>query len=203
MSPPKSKSRSKSRSSAGSQAERLPFWKARYSKHGQHGKNGRPRIFESAEELREACQEYFEWVDSNPLKEEKLFAYMGDVTRDEVSHPHAMTLKGLCIFLDIDVVTWYRWSRGELGQDYSKICQLVENVIYQQKFTAASAGLLNPSIIARELGLAEHQDVRSGDGSMTPKAGLSIDPAKLSNEALREVIAAARSPVDEDQGEGA
>jgi hypothetical protein len=47
-------------------------------------------------------------------------------------------------------------------------------VIYEQKFTGAAADLLNPNIIARDLGLADKQDHQSSDGTMTPQ-GVSDD----------------------------
>ena len=54
----------------------------------------------------------------------------------------------------------------------------------------AAADLLNPNIIARDLGLkdvATHEHT-SPDGSMTPKS--AIDASKLSTSALAEILAA-------------
>ena len=132
------------------------FWKAR-SKHG------RDRLFESPAALWEACCEYFEWVEANPLYEMKAFAYQGVVVQEPVAKMRAMTIGGLCIFLDIDEVTWRRWREVE---DFCTVVSRAEQIIYQQKFTGAAADLLNPNIIARDLGLADKQDVTTNGESL-------------------------------------
>jgi hypothetical protein len=73
----------------------------------------------------------------------------------------AMTFNGLCIFLDIDRKTWDLYRERE---EYAAVCARVDGVIREQKFTGAAAGLLNPVIIARELGLADKQEVSGPDG---------------------------------------
>lgn len=137
------------------------FWKAR-SKHG------RDKIFASSELLWEACCEYFQWVEDNPLFEMKPFAYQGVVVQEPVAKMRAMTIDGLCLFLDIHHSTWHDWRSQD--NDFSAIAAKAENVIRSQKFAGAAADLLNASIIARDLGLAEKtdNDHRSSDGSMSP-----------------------------------
>ena len=154
------------------------FWKAR-SKHG------RDRIFASAELLWDACCEYFQWVEDNPLLEMKPFAYQGVVIQEPVAKMRAMTINGLCLFLDIDETTWRAWREVD---DFSTVVSKAEKIIYEQKFTGAAADLLNPNIIARDLGLADKKDLGSSDGSMTPRG---IDASKLSTAALAEILAAA------------
>ncbi|WP_108482272.1 terminase small subunit [Oceaniglobus ichthyenteri] len=132
---------------------------------------GRKPTFENPEQLRAAAVEYFEWVTENPLIEEKLFSYEGQVARADTGRMHAMTIGGLCLFLDISVDTWRRYrSLPEFEHD----CQWVESVIFTQKFTGAAAGLLNAAIVARELGLADKKDHTSSDGTMTPKPSVAL-----------------------------
>lgn len=125
------------------------FWKAR-SKHG------RDKIFSSPEVLWEGCVEYFEWVDDNPLKEQKVFHTDGRITHAEVSKMRAMTIGGLCIFLDIVIQTWENYKKDN---DFLEVITRAEQVIKSQKFTGAAADLLNANIIARDLGLSDKQDV--------------------------------------------
>lgn len=154
------------------------FWKART-------KHGRDKLFASKTLLWSACCEYFQWVEDNPLKEEKLFAYQGEITKASAYKMRAMTIHGLCLFLDIDRSTWTDWKTDD---DFSAIVTRVEDVIYSQKFSGAAADLLNANIIARDLGLKEQTDLSSKDGTMTPKAGL--DASKLSTETLQELMKA-------------
>ena len=123
------------------------FWLARSS----HGRNP---IFSDPEQLRNACYEYFEWVENNPLYEEKIFHAQGMITKDTVTKMRAMTISGLCLFLDICENTWANYKKQP---DFLSITLEVEKVIYNQKFAGASADLLNANIIARELGLADKQ----------------------------------------------
>ena len=124
------------------------FWRAR-SKHG------RDKIFASANILWAACIEYFEWTDANPLLEEKIFHTSGVITKDTVTKMRAMTIGGLCIFLDIDQTTWGAWRKDN---DFSPVVARADEIIRTQKFTGAAADLLNPNIIARDLGLSDKQD---------------------------------------------
>jgi hypothetical protein len=119
-------------------------------------------IFSTPEGLLAACEEYFQWVESNPLHEAKAFAYEGRVTVENLPKMRAMTIKALCLFLDIDETTWRDWKANR--QDLSPVITRTEAIIYAQKFEGASAGLLVANIIARDLGLAERQEITGADG---------------------------------------
>lgn len=129
------------------------FWKAR-SKHG------RDKIFSSPAILWEACQEYFEWVERNPLWETKGFAFQGVVTHEVFPKMRAMTIGGLCIFLDIVEETWRLYRKNN---DFIGVVTQVEQIIRDQKFSGAAADLLNANIIARDLGLKDSHEV-GGEG---------------------------------------
>jgi hypothetical protein len=153
------------------------FWKART-------KHGRDKIFASADLLWEACLEYFQWVEDHPLFEYKSYLFQGVPVQDQIPKMRAMTIQGLCLFLDVEDRTWREWRTNE---DFYPVIARAEKVIYMQKFAGAAADMLNANIIARDLGLkdtAAHEHT-SPDGSMTPKG---IDYSKLSTEALTEIL---------------
>lgn len=133
------------------------FWEARSS----HGRNPK---FETADQLADACRQYFEWVEDNPLYEVKAFAYQGTITTANLPKMRAMTLAGLCLFIGISRETWNDWRTSR--PDFSDVQREVEEIIYEQKFTGAAAELFSPNIIARDLGLAEKSEVR---GDLTVK----------------------------------
>lgn len=124
------------------------FWRVRSS----HGRNP---IFNRPEELWDACEQYFQWVEANPLREEKVFNGKDGIVRADIAKMRAMTMAGLCIFLDIDRTTWAEYGKKE---DFSPVTTRAEQVIREQKFAGAAADLLNANIIARDLGLAEKQE---------------------------------------------
>lgn len=130
------------------------FWQARSS-------HGRKPIFSDPEALWVACCEYFEWVEANPLQEDKLVTFQGAATHEPVAKMRAMTLDGLYIFLDIDRSTWADYRNKK---DFSTVVTRVESVIRSQKFAGAAADLLNANIIARDLGLSDKTEHSGPNG---------------------------------------
>ena len=122
------------------------FWEARSSA-------GPKPKFDNPDDLWDACAEYFDWVAENPLYEIKGFAFQGTVTKETFPKMRAMTIGGLCLFIDITERQWRDWR--ESRPDLLPIITRAEAIIYEQKFTGAAADLLNPNIIARELGLKD------------------------------------------------
>jgi hypothetical protein len=147
------------------------FWKART-------KHGRDKLFASSNLLWESCCEYFQWAEDNPLWENKVAQFQGGVVDMPVAKMRAMTIGGLCIFLDIDRSTWTAWKDDK---DFSAIVKRAEEVIYEQKLTGAAADLLNPNIIARELGLR--------DASTVEHSG-SMDINKMTDDELNNKLLA-------------
>lgn len=150
------------------------FWKQRSS-------HGRKPIFSTPDDLWNAACEYFEWVEANPLRETKAFHFQGTVVMDEVPKMRAMTMMGLCFYLDIGTSTFHDYKQNE---DFSEVIAKIEQVIFTQKFEGAAADLLNANIISRELGLADKQDITTNGQSLNKP---SLDVSKLSDEQLRNL----------------
>lgn len=122
------------------------FWEVRSS-------HGRKPIFATPDDLWDAACQYFEWNEANPIIEEKLFAYQGEVTKSNVNRIRAMTIMGLCLFLDISEHTWGEYKQRD---GFSQVTSKIDSIIRKQKFEGAAADQLNANIIARDLGLKEH-----------------------------------------------
>ena len=146
------------------------FWLAR-SKHG------RDKIFESSSILWEAALEYFQWIEDNPLWEDKPVHYQGAMIDNQVEKMRAMTMEGLCLFLDISIQTWYDYKERK---DFIEIISKIENVIKSQKFAGAAADLLNANIIARDLGLKD---------ASTSEVKATIEEKPLKERTLSELEA--------------
>lgn len=113
--------------------------------------------------LWEAACEYFEWCDENPLIE---IDFRGkDAERVSIPKMRPYTIQGLCLFLDCNTVylnqfeTSLKKKEDEISKDFSKIVMRIREVIYNQKFTGAASGFLNPNIIARDLGLQDKKEI--------------------------------------------
>lgn len=151
------------------------FWKIR-SKHG------RDKLFKSPKLLMQAAIEYFEWCDKNPwikkeqLKQPKVIKEKDGSQRVEaiadIPTARPYTLSGLCIYLGVHSTYFNefkeglkpkegdKWSRK--NKDFSQVVHAIEEIIRTQKYEGAAVGAFNASIIARDLGLTEKQDVTSG-----------------------------------------
>lgn len=152
------------------------FWEARSS----HGANPK---FEHASDLWDACLEYFAWVEDNPLKEAKSVKDKnGKPAVQQIPKMRAMTISGLCVFLDIVERTWSGWRSDR--EDLKPVITRVEQIIRTQKFEGASADLLNANIIARDLGLADRKEHSGTNGGPIR----TIDESKLSDGALEEIL---------------
>jgi hypothetical protein len=145
------------------------FWKARST-------HGRKPIFPAPDDLEAACLEYFEWVEANPLHEAKAFSSQGEVTIAALPKMRAMTIGGLCIFLDISLQGWHEYRAKEA---FSEVTTRIEQAIRTQKFEGAAAELLNPNIIARDLGLADKAEHTGANGSPLLPAATGITDREL------------------------
>lgn len=145
------------------------FWEARSS-------HGRKPIFETPEALWDAACQYFAWVEANPLYEDRLVTFQGEATHEPVAKMRAMTIAGLCLFLDISRQGWHEYCAKP---DFSDVTSRIDDVIRSQKFAGAAADLLNANIIARDLGLADKRELTGADGG----------PIQTEDVSARDVIA--------------
>lgn len=115
--------------------------------------------------------EYFNWIDKNPLHESKGFSN-GLIL--EMTKLRAMTIKGFCLFAEISTQTFTNYDKEDA---YFAITAKIRDIIYTQKFEGAAAGLFETNIIARELGLADKQqlDLTNRDITTSPLNELSTE----------------------------
>lgn len=128
------------------------FWQIR-SKHGMD------KLFASPELMWEAACEYFQWCDDNPQIE---IDFKGkDIEKVQIPHQRPYTLHGLCSYIGC-VTSYFRAFKSQTkagnrknGIDFVTVIGKIEETIYNQQFSGAASGFLNPNIIARNLGLSE------------------------------------------------
>lgn len=124
------------------------FWKLR-SKHG------RDKIFASPEDLWEAACEYFEAMTARTdWNQQDWVGKDGNEVVRNVRPP--FLLISMFTFMGISKQTWDDYSKRK---DFIDICTRIQNVIFAQKFEGAATGHYKESIIARELGLRDQQDI--------------------------------------------
>lgn len=104
-------------------------------------KMGAPLKYDTAEALEADCAEYF--------------AKRSQVVWNE--QPLPFTQASLCIFLGITQDTWIRWRKDR--EDLSEVITRVDEIIRDNKLSGAYVGAYNSNIVARDLKLADKQDV--------------------------------------------
>ena len=128
-------------------------------------KHGRDLLFASPTLLWEAACEYFDWCVSNPIVDPRSFG-----GKQKIQRP--FTMQGLCLFLNCNTA-YFRTFKAQLKKehkDFNTIIQDIEDTVYQQKFENAAIGVYNQNIIARDLGLADKQDLKHEGIPETPPA---------------------------------
>lgn len=157
------------------------FWKLR-SKHG------RDKIFGTPEILWDAACEYFQWCDDNPLQEEKAFHYQGEITKDSTSKMRAYTITALCLYLNCNTQFFNNYEKeNKSNKDFYVIITRIRETIYSQKFVGAAADLLNPNIIARELGLIDQKDLTSGGDKINQSIPLVLQDGRTYEDLKKDL----------------
>ncbi len=133
---------------------------------------GRKVVFMTPQQFLNECIKYFNWAAETPLLEETIFQNKGIIIRANKDKVRPFTKTGLAQFLSIPAsrLEGYRARGG----DWEEAVDLVEQAIYNQKFEYAAAGLMNATIIARDLGLAEKQEF--GGMKDAPPISFTINP---------------------------
>ena len=133
-----------------------------------HIKTGKGyRKYETPRELILAAIEYFEWCDKTPLQEEEVYCYQGEIIRADKDKMRPYTRKGLATFLSMPESRLEAY-RARNDEEWVDAVALIEQIIYTQKFEASAVGLMNATIISRDLGLAEKQEIGGfGGGPVT------------------------------------
>lgn len=116
---------------------------------------GRPMIFESPIQLWERAKEYFLECDDNPLIRTETIVSEKGTTKKEHIHKIPYTWEGLYVYLGVCNLEKYKKR-----EDFVNIITHIGNIIRNQKFTGAAAGLFNANIIARDLGLKEQSETK-------------------------------------------
>lgn len=149
-----------------------------YAEQLLEGQERRHRTYATPQEFLAAVAEYFQWCEDNPIQDEQVNVWQGQVIRTDLNKTRAFTKTGLASFLGIPVSRLEAYKRRD-DESWSEVVELIEQVIYTQKFENAAAGLLNASIISRDLGLAEKSEL-SGPGG---------GPIKTEEVSARDILA--------------
>ena len=133
--------------------------KGRFTQGNQFWRNidpddlGRNPKYKTPNELWEDSVKYFQMCDENPITSRET-SVKGKITQvKDLEHKIPYTWQGLYVFLGVCDLEHYKTKPA-----FSEILTHMSNIIYNQKFTGASAGIFNSAIIIRDLGLANKEE---------------------------------------------
>lgn len=141
-------------------------------------KNGlKLRKFKTPEDLWEKCCEYFKWCEENPLYTTEVFGK--DARKMEIPKMRAFTRSAMYVFIGISMDSWVNYCKHELFKD---VCEVINHIIFAQKFEGASSGMFNANIMIRDLGLIDKKEIESNQTSRVmlyaPDNNRKIKPPK-------------------------
>ena len=114
------------------------------------------------EEVFDFAVRYFSWAESEAIKAIETAAFRGVVSENLVHKPRVFTLTGLALFMVVNINRFARW-RTEVG--YSDVMEFIDNVIYEQKYKLGVAGIINSTIVGKELGIDKPQEITISNNS--------------------------------------
>ena len=140
------------------------FWK-------QRSKHGRDKLFASPELLWDAAVEYFQYTDQRKLTRKDWVGKDAQQVDREFDVPY--TLTGLCLYFDCSREWWTKFKDTQ-HLDFLPIIARIDQIIYNQKFEGAAAGIFNANIIARDLGLQDKNDITTNGKDLNASIQIEI-----------------------------
>ena len=97
------------------------------------GNSGKPKKWETAEELQDDIDAYFEWCDNNPMEQvhsSKIDKETGKPLVFEIARPY--TIEGLCSFLECSRETLVNYQKEEGYEEYFDTIKRAKNKIQKK-----------------------------------------------------------------------
>lgn len=167
------------------------FWR-------QRTKHGRDRLFNDPEVLREAADNYFQWIDEHPhykpeqKKGNTIIPKNADLTDEQFKQAtenivdiptmRPYTLTGLCLYLNVherylsEFEDSLKGREDQLSLDFSTVLYYIRQTIYQSQMEGGMLGTFNPMIVSRLLGLKDRTDVTTNDEAIQCNISFQSQP---------------------------
>lgn len=132
-------------------AESLNFkqlWNKRYADIVGKELNKQNKI--TPEQVMNLIVQYFEWAELNAIKAGEAASFQGRVYQDTIHKPRIFTWEGLKLFCNFSGGSLQRWK---LTPGFDVVIEFAESVIKEQKYQLAANGMINSTMIAKELGI--------------------------------------------------
>lgn len=137
------------------------------------GNEGTEKYFDSAEELQDFIDEYFEYCDGNPLLEQNWVGKEGVEVLKRTQRPY--TIEGLCLHLHITRQTLLNYQKREGYEEYFDTITRAKRKITEQYVTFGLAGGYNTALVKFLLSNnTEYKDKAETELSGTVNLGVTV-----------------------------
>lgn len=102
------------------------------------------------EQVMNLIVQYFEWAELNAIKAGETATFQGRVYQDTIHKPRIFTWEALKLFCGFSGTALAKWK---LKPGYDVVIEFAESVIKEQKYQLAANGMINSTMIAKELGI--------------------------------------------------
>lgn len=127
---------------------------------------------------------YFEWAESTPLNTPETANFQGVVGQGQALKIRPFTNHALCLYLNISGSTWQKWRTDP---EFMDVVEFADEVIREQKFSGAAAGVFNAGFIMKDLNM-DNSTVKSiGDPDQPLHVKTDTD-INLSPEAIQALV---------------
>lgn len=93
---------------------------------------------------------YFEWAESNAIKAGAESSFQGKTYQDTINKPRVFTWEALKLFCGFTSKAVFDWRRKP---GYDVVMEFADSVIREQKYQYAANGIINSTMISKELGI--------------------------------------------------
>ena len=119
--------------------------------------------FETADELREAAQVYFDWCKANDIEGKVCTTTNPDGSKSTIQYfyPRPFTLVGICKHLHIQVWSTFAERNSKRGEDFEEVILWIRNKVRADQIEGALCKIYNENIVCRLNGIAENMNVQN------------------------------------------
>jgi len=119
------------------------------------GTPGQPRKWHDIPLLINGANDYFQYIEDNPLYAFKNMSTRQGVVLTKEPRQRMATIRGYCNHIGIPLGRYYDIRKKPVLQE---ACEAIESIIKEHQLECGAADLLNSNIVTRVLGLAEKQE---------------------------------------------
>lgn len=131
--------------------------------------NPTPRKFKTPSDLWDAAVRYFEWCLVNPISEPhatkmKVGDGVEEIEYYNIKRKRYPSKTGFCMAIGMDRRNYARkYEKGEYGKAFDEVTEAISLFILDDQITGAAAGIYNPMIVARHVGLLKDGQSEEGE----------------------------------------